>query len=443
MNKKGLFISPDGSNQFKIFCIISMLFLVLGFSTGMIDILNKHFQNTLEITKAKSALIQFANYISYFFVAIPAGILAQRYGYKSGIIAGLVLIMCGTSTFMLATFYGEYLFFLAGIFILAAGLTCIETIANPYVIILGNKDGGAARLNISQSIAGLGLIFGPLIGGHFVLSATGEVSKSNDGLFVPYLGIFLAVTLILLIFFRTKVPEVIPEADEKIAAADKPFWMLPHFILAVVAQFLYVAGQTGIFSFFINYVVEHSPTMSAGLSSLLPVTWTYNADNLYRITERGASQMLAFGGFGLFMIGRLTGGMILSKIKTHIVLSVFAFINALLMVIIIYSDGYIAIISLILSFYFMSIMFPAIFSLGIAGLGGQTKKASSVIVMSIVGGAVMPIIMGAIADRYNMATGFIMPLICFIFILFYSITWSRLYRGINTSSNDKSLMVSH
>ncbi|WP_044172287.1 MFS transporter [Phytobacter massiliensis] len=442
MNRQGLFTSPDGSNQLKIFCIISMLFLVLGFSTGMIDILNKHFQNTLEITKAKSALIQFANYISYFFVAIPAGMLAQRYGYKSGIVVGLILIMCGTSTFMLATFYGEYLFFLAGIFILAAGLTCIETIANPYVIILGNKDGGAARLNISQSIAGLGLIFGPLIGGHFVLSATGEVSKTNDGLFIPYLGIFLAVTLILFIFSRTKVPEVVPEADESIGAAGKPFWMFPHFILAVVAQFLYVAGQTGIFSFFINYVVEHSPAMSAGLVSILPSSWCYQADEVYKFTERGASQLLAFGGFGLFMIGRLTGGMILSKIKTHVVLAFFALINSALMIVIIYSDGYLAVVSLILSFYFMSIMFPAIFSLGISGLGGQTKKASSIIVMSIVGGAVMPIIMGAIADHYNMATGFIMPLICFIFILCYSLFWPKLYSR-NDSLNNERPAVSH
>lgn len=438
MKKTGLFISPDGNNQFKIFCIISMLFLVLGFSTGMIDILNKHFQNTLEISKAKSALIQFANYISYFFVAIPAGILAQRYGYKSGIIVGLVLIMCGTSTFMLATVHGEYMFFLTGIFILAAGLTFIETIANPYVIVLGNNDGGAARLNISQSIAGLGLIFGPLIGGHFVLSATGEVSKTNDGLFVPYLGIFLAVTLILLVFFRTKVPEVTPEADERISATEKPFWQLPHFVFAVIAQFLYVAGQTGIFSFFINYVVEHSPSMTLSLASLLPSTWTYSTGSFYQITERGASQILAFGGFGLFMIGRLTGGMLLSKIKTQVVLSTFALINSVLMVIIIYSDGYLATISLVLSFYFMSIMFPAIFSLGIAGLGGQTKKASSIIVMSIVGGAVMPMLMGAIADHYDMATGFIMPLICFAFILFYALTWTKLYRGQNTE-----IAVSH
>ncbi|VUS81152.1 MFS transporter [Klebsiella spallanzanii] len=438
MKKTGLFISPDGNNQFKIFCIISMLFLVLGFSTGMIDILNKHFQNTLEISKAKSALIQFANYISYFFVAIPAGILAQRYGYKSGIIVGLVLIMCGTSTFMLATVHGEYMFFLTGIFILAAGLTFIETIANPYVIVLGNNDGGAARLNISQSIAGLGLIFGPLIGGHFVLSATGEVSKTNDGLFVPYLGIFLAVTLILLVFFRTKVPEVTPEADERISATEKPFWQLPHFVFAVIAQFLYVTGQTGIFSFFINYVVEHSPSMTLSLASLLPSTWTYSTGSFYQITERGASQILAFGGFGLFMIGRLTGGMLLSKIKTQVVLSTFALINSVLMVIIIYSDGYLATISLVLSFYFMSIMFPAIFSLGIAGLGGQTKKASSIIVMSIVGGAVMPMLMGAIADHYDMATGFIMPLICFVFILFYALTWTKLYRGQNAE-----IAVSH
>lgn len=429
MNKSGLFISPDGNNQLKIFCIISVLFLVLGFSTGMIDILNKHFQNTLEITKAKSALIQFANYISYFFVAIPAGLLAQRYGYKSGIIVGLVLIMCGTSTFMLATMHGEYVFFLTGIFILAAGLTFIETIANPYVIVLGNKDGGAARLNISQSIAGLGLIFGPLIGGHFVLSATGDVSRTNDGLLVPYLGIFLAVTVILLVFFRTRVPEIVPEADERVNTGDKSFWQQPHFIFAVIAQFLYVAGQTGIFSFFINYVVEHSPAMTQSFAGLLPSTWTYSVGEIFHITERGASQLLAFGGFGLFMIGRLTGGILLSKVKTQVVLSTFALINALLMIVIIYSDGYLATLSLVLSFYFMSIMFPAIFSLGIAGLGGQTKKASSIIVMSIVGGAVMPMLMGAIADHYDMATGFFMPLICFIFILFYALAWPKLYRG--------------
>lgn len=216
MKKTGLFISQDGSNQIKVFCIISILFLVLGFSTGMIDVLNKHFQNTLEISKAKSALIQFANYISYFFVAIPAGMLAQKYGYKAGIIVGLILIICGTNTFMVATSYDTYLFFLAGIFILAAGLTFIETVANPYVIVLGNKEGGAARLNISQSIAGLGLIIGPLVGGHFVLSSTSEVSKTNDGLFIPYFIIFLSVTIIVFVFAKTKVPEIQPETDEKI-----------------------------------------------------------------------------------------------------------------------------------------------------------------------------------------------------------------------------------
>lgn len=428
MKKTGLFISQDGSNQIKVFCIISILFLVLGFSTGMIDVLNKHFQNTLEITKAKSALIQFANYISYFFVAIPAGMLAQKYGYKAGIIVGLVLIMCGTSTFMVATSYDTYLFFLAGIFILAAGLTFIETVANPYVIVLGNKEGGAARLNISQSIAGLGLIIGPLVGGHFVLSSTSEVSKTNDGLIIPYLIIFFAVTIIVFIFAKTKVPEIQPETDEKINKEDKPFWKYPHFIFAVVAQFLYVAGQTGIFSFFINYVVEHSPLISVELAEILPNTWRYNEGDLFKISERGASQMLAFGGFGLFMIGRLTGGMILSKIKTHIILIIFALVNTLLMLVIINADGYLAIASLILSFYFMSIMFPAIFSLGIAGLGKQTKKASSVIVMSIVGGAVMPITMGAIADHYNMAVGFTMPLFCFVLIFTYAIFWPKLYR---------------
>ncbi len=430
MSIKNMFTTPDGKNHGFTFFLLTCLFLVLGFSTGLIDILNKHFQNTLQVSKAASALVQFANYIGYFIMAIPAGLLAKRYGYKGGILIGLALIALGAFWFISATRIGEYWAFLVGLFVLATGLTCIETIANPYATVLGTADKGAARLSLSQSCTGIGLIFGPLIGGHFILSATGDVNTSNDTLLIPYLGIGLVVTLLVVVFFFTRIPNIIPQADEPQHVgrqARLSLWQRPHFVLAIAAQFLYVAGQTGVFSFFINYVVDHSPLLSHSLTLYLPLSWSWETPDGWRFTERGASQLLAFGGFGLFMIGRFTGGLLLSKIAAHQILWTFSAINIVLMAIVMFTAGWLAVFSLIISFYFMSIMFPTIFALGIFGLGEQTQKASSYIVMAIVGGAVMPMLMGGIADSFSMAAGFIMPLICFVGIGLYGIFWPQLH----------------
>ncbi|WP_050875022.1 L-fucose:H+ symporter permease [Yersinia frederiksenii] len=443
MSIKNMFTTPDGKNHGFTFFLLTCLFLVLGFSTGLIDILNKHFQNTLQVSKAESALVQFANYIGYFVMAIPAGILARRYGYKGGIFIGLALIALGAFWFISAASIGEYWAFLVGLFILATGLTCIETIANPFATVMGSPEQGAARLNLSQSCTGIGLIFGPLIGGHFILSATGDVNTSNDALFIPYMGIGLAVAILALVFFFTKIPDITPESDLPQAddAQNSPsLWQRPHFVLAIVAQFLYVAGQTGVFSFFINYVVDHSPLFEQTVAAFLPDSWSWQSPEGWKFTERGASQLLAFGGFGLFMIGRFTGGLLLSKISAHKLLWIFAAIDCVLMVIIMFAEGWLAIVSLVLSFYFMSIMFPTIFALGIFGLGEQTKKASSYIVMSIVGGAVMPMLMGGIADAYSMALGFVMPLGCFAIIGLYGLFWTKLHtQSINRA---KAMAVS-
>lgn len=424
-----MFSTPDGKNHLASFLLLTCLFLVLGFSTGLIDVLNKHFQNTLNVSKAESALVQFANYIGYFFMAIPAGILAQRFGYKGGIFAGLALIACGAFCFILATRSEEFWAFLVGLFILATGLTCIETIANPYAAVMGPPDKGAARLNLSQSVTGIGLILGPLIGGHFILSSTGEVSTSNESLFVPYLGIGVAVLLLAALFLFKKMPDITPEEETTVSGQSTgtdSLWKKPHFVFAIVAQFFYVAGQTGIFSFFINYVVDHSPLFSLATAQWLPESWSWNTSEGWKITERGASQLLAFGGFGLFMIGRFTGGLLLSKYASHKILYVFSIINCLLMLITMFSSSWAGVLALILSFYFMSIMFPTIFALGISGLGEKTKKASSYIVMAIVGGAVMPMAMGAIADIWSMSVGFVMPLFCFVLIGMYGFFWQSL-----------------
>lgn len=208
------------------------------------------------------------------------------------------------------------------------------------------------------------------------------------------MGIGLAVAILALVFFFTRIPDITPESDmpqEGDAQNTPSLWQRPHFVLAIVAQFLYVAGQTGVFSFFINYVVDHSPLFSQTVAAFFPTSWSWLSLDGWKFTERGASQLLAFGGFGLFMIGRFTGGLLLSKISAHKLLGIF-------------------------------------------GLGEQTKKASSYIVMSIVGGAVMPMLMGGIADAYSMALGFVMPLGCFVVIGLYGLFWTKLH----TKSNNQA-----
>ena len=240
----------------------------------MIDVLNKHFQDSLHISKMQSALVQFANYMGYFFMAIPSGILARRFGYKGAIIIGLALVAAGAFWFIPATHIGTYWAFLLGLFILAAGLTCLETVANPYTTVLGPKESSAVRINLAQSGNGVGWMIGPVLGGFFVLSATSEANTSNADLYKPYLIVAIVVTLLMFIFVFAKVPDLKAEEECKVEggpakAAVKPLFKRWHFILAMVAQFFYVAAQTGIFSFFINYIASDAPTLGQNSASKL------------------------------------------------------------------------------------------------------------------------------------------------------------------------------
>ena len=230
----------------------------------MIDILNKHFQDSLHITKAESAFVQFANYMGYFFMAIPSGLLAIRFGYKGAIIIGLSFVALGAFWFIPATHIGTYWAFLLGLFILAAGLTCLETVCNPYATVLGPPESGTARINLAQSANGIGWMIGPVLGGYFVLSATGEPITTNTDLYKPYLIVAIVVAVIAFIFMISKVPDLHNLEESKIEIAPgkvaaKPLWKRSHFVLAVAAQFFYVAAQTGIFSFFINYIATDIP----------------------------------------------------------------------------------------------------------------------------------------------------------------------------------------
>jgi FHS family L-fucose permease-like MFS transporter len=369
--------------------------------------------------------------MGYFCMAIPAGLLAKRFGYKGGILIGLMLIATGALWFIPAIHIGKFWAFLMGLFVLATGMTCLETIANPYATVLGSAKHAATRINLAQSCNGIGWIMGPVVGGSFIMSKTAVSNTSNQTLFIPYLGIAIAVGLLILVFSQSDIPDIKPEDDYHLddtvpTEHAKSIWAHPHFVLAVVAQFFYVAGQTGIFSYFVNYITQDIPALPASLATSLPAGWAAIplGGSAYHVSDYGGSQLLAYGGFSMFLLGRFVGSAILRFSAAHKTLAAFAVLAAMAALLVFLNLGWISVVALFANFFLMSIMFPTIFALGIHGLGTRTKIASSFIVMAIVGGALMPFVMGTIADKYHsMTPGFIVPFFCFVVVAFYAFTW--------------------
>jgi len=402
--KQSLVAAPGGKSYLVPFILITSLFLLWGFAHGLLDVLNKHFQGVFTMTKAESGLVQFSTYIAYFLMALPAGAFMKRYGYRKGIIMGLLLFAIGAFGFIPAAFLHSATPFLIALFVIACGLCILETAANPYSTILGPLASAAQRLNLSQSFNGLGWILGPLVGGLLIFGAS---EGDSMALTKPYILVGGIVLFVALLFFFTKLPEIKPEEEEEVTAIveEKPaasLWKRRQFVRSVVAQFCYCAAQTGIFGFFINYVTEMDP----GISNLR------------------ASRILAFGGMALFMIGRLSGSFTMKWLAPGRLLTWYSLLSAVCMALVVASVGTLSLYALYLSFFFMSIMFPTIFALGLEGMGVYTKKASSYIVMGVAGGAFSPMLMGYIGEE-NMALGFIVPLIAFLYILYFAIKCNR------------------
>lgn len=403
-NRTSLFAAPKGKSYLIPFILITSLFLLWGFAHGLLDVLNKHFQTVFTMSKAESGLVQFSTYIAYFIMALPAGLFMKRFGYKRGIILGLTLFALGSFAFIPAAFLHSSIPFLIALFVIACGLCILETAANPYSTVLGPASSAAQRLNLSQSFNGLGWILGPLVGGMLIFA---ENDADPFTLTKPYILIGSIVLVVALLFLFTKLPEVQPEAEVEdseitLSHPQKSMWKHPQFVRSIAAQFCYCAAQTGVFSFFINYVTEADAS----------------------ITNFQASQILAFGGMTLFMLGRLSGSFIMKWIAPGRLLAVFAAIDAICMLLVVGSMGTISLYALYVSFFFMSIMFPTIFALGLEGMDGYTKKASSFIVMGVAGGAFSPMLMGWIGAE-SMATGFIVPLVCFGYILYFAVACKR------------------
>lgn len=380
--------------------LVTSLFFLWGFAYGLLDVLNKHFQETLDITKGRSMWLQAAYFGAYFLIALPAGLFMQSRGYKKGIIFGLLLYAIGALLFYPSAQNASFSFFLLALFILASGLTFLETAANPYITVLGRPETSEFRLNLSQSFNGVGAFLGPLVGG--LLFFGDESSTGTAGLESVqwvYIAIAVVVLVVAAFFLRTPMPEIIEEqANFNTEQTGRGLLQQSHFIWAVVTQFFYVAAQVGIAALFINYCTEK------GLG----------------ISNEKASYLLS-GSLLLFTIGRFAGTALMKWIAPHRLLAIYAFINIMLSAGVIWLQGMISIYTLMAIFFFESIMFPTIFALGVKNLGGATKKGSSFIIMSIVGGALVPLAMGALAERYSTPFSYIVPLVCFLIVFAFAV----------------------
>ncbi len=536
--KQSLFVMQDGKNLMFTFILVSSLFLLWGFCNGMIDVMDKHFQEELHLTLSQSAWVQFAHYLGYFLMSLPAGWLATKLGYKGGIIAGLLMVAVGGLWFIPATHIAAFWAFLLGVCFIASGLTFLETIANPYTTVLGPPQYAATRINLAQSCNGIGWIFGPIAGGLFFYGkdATGA-STGSQTLWIPYAGVAAVVLLLAVVFYFAKVPDIKTEDDyhlddsEAVAensshagrevdrglvyfllllnaavltgicgmilwlilslfslgqslvgiasAVPHPagmpitaensllvaicaagclifvvvavaliptarkishhsIWSHPHFSAATLAQFFYVAAQAGIFSFLINYMTSEPPAIPAAWDTAATHSWfETGTDGVLRVNNQGASNLASLG-FIFFLVGRFTGAGLLKKFSAHKILGLYGVLNVVACLLVFCKLGWLSVACVFLSYFFMSIMFPTIFALGIFGLGVRAKKASAFIVMAIMGGAILPKLMGAVADNYDMSRGFIVPLVCFACVALYGFCWSKLshadsLQGVSTS----------
>ncbi len=645
-DRQSMFVTGDGRNVVLTFTLVSSLFLLWGFCNGMIDVMDKHFQEELHLSLSQSAWVQFAHWMGYFLMALPAGWLATRLGYKGGIIAGLLLVAVGGAWFIPATKIAAFWAFLLGVCVVASGLTFLETVANPYTTVLGPRRYAATRINLAQSCNGVGWILGPIAGGLFFYArdATGR-STGAQTLWIPYAGVAVVVLLLVIVFYFAPVPDITAEDDYAVDGDDEPsatagdairpvnrrvvyplllgnvavllgvvgmilwlilgaldlgpraiglasliphpssyvitadnalaivlgalgclavvvtaialrrvtarlshrsIWAHEHFSGATLAQFFYVAAQAGIFSFLINYMTSEPPGLPASwlnestrqwvelrtalagsdfrdvpslaaklrdradpvseylasnlsggtlgvltryqngsasqttlrvsimqdLNSLILRQSIYGPerfseirlqektrellsqdaagrnearlnrllladaypgelpfrDGILAVTNQAAASLASFG-FICFLLGRVSGAGLLRRFSAHKVVGLYGVMNVAACFLVFLKLGWVSVVSVFLSYFFMSIMFPTIFALGIFGLGARAKRASAYIVMGIVGGAILPKVMGAVADHYDMSRGFIVPMACFALIACYGYAWPRLSRA--------------
>jgi len=399
------------------FILICTLFFMWAFLHNINGILIPKLKKVCHLSDTQSSLIDLAVYLAYFAMAIPAGLFSHRFGYKKGILLGLLLYAAGALIFLPAADDRSFALFLLALFIAASGAAFLETMANPYATILGTPETSEQRLNFAQSFNGLGAVVAPLIGTRLILSGIEHSQSELDAMSArgqlksylqleasslkpPYLVIAIILILLAIVFFFVKLPEVTETTEGGHSASKFSISILrvSHVRWAAIGEFFYVGAQAGILSFFIRFA-------------------RYTAD----IHEKEAGTLYTFAMVG-FMAGRFLGTFFMRYVNPARLLSLYAVINICLVLISLMTHGRIAVYTLMLTPFFMSIMFPTIFALGIKDLGEEAKLASSFLVMAIIGGAFTPLMMGLISDKTgSIQIAYIMPVICFAFILYFGL----------------------
>jgi FHS family L-fucose permease-like MFS transporter len=393
------------------FILITSLFFLWGFAHNLDPILIPHLKRSFTLTTTQATLVDSSVFIAYFFMAIPAGFIMKKFGYKTGVIVGLLFFAIGCFLFVPSANFQSYNYFLIALFIIACGLTILETAANPYAAALGDPANSTQRLNLAQSFNGLAAALAPVIGARIVLTKNHSEAELNvmtetarkvalaseaSSVKMPYIVLGVILLCIALLFALIHLPKIKDEAEK--ASSKNIFHSLKHRHLtwAVIAQFFYVGAQVSVFSLFILYA-----TKSAGL------------------TEVTAADYLGACGIA-FLIGRFLGTFLMKYIRPERLLMAYSLINILLSLVAIFYTGMVTVYAVVGICFFMSIMFPTIFALGIKNLKGDTEYGSSLIIMSIVGGAVLPRAFGIISDETkNIQMGYFVPLLCFAVTMFF------------------------
>ncbi len=425
--KNGASAKPSASHvlfptgQLVPFILVTGLFFLWAIPNNLNDVLIRQFMKSFTLTRMQAGLVQFAFYLGYFFLAMPAALLMRKLGYKAGIVIGLLLFGMGCFLFWPAALAGHYVYFLCALFVIASGLSFLETASNPFIAQLGDPDSSESRLNFSQAFNPLGSITGALIGTVFIfsgieLSPQEIAAQKAHGLYEaylrtetlrvikPYLVIGAVAIFWALLILRTKFPAI--QSEHESGCGDhghvRELFRYPHFLWAVLAQFLYVGAQVGTWSYFIQYVQEstHQPEKIAG----------------YFLT----------GTLAAFGVGRFASAYLMRSIAPSKLMGAYSVANIVLVSLGVLFPGWFGLWCVFLTSFFMSLMFPTIFALGLKGLGPNTKIGASLLVMAIVGGAVLTPLMGFISDKFhNVAWAYVVPLVAYIAIAMYSFFGSR------------------
>src|SRR5689334_23676107 len=400
------------------FTLIASLFFLWAFGVNLNDILIPRFKNAFGLSDFQSSFIQVAFFSGYCLAALPAGRLIEKIGYKRGILTGLALCASGALLFVPASASGTYAFFLVALFVMACGQSFLEVAANPYVTILGPSESSERRLNFAQSFNAVGAVLSPLVGRSWILTgveytpaqlavmSSAQVqayrAEQAGSVKIPYLviaGIFVVVAAAI---YFTHLPDVVDEKAANDSSAEPGSGSVsahPHLIKGVLAQFFYVGAQVGVASFVIRFAQHTVPGM----------------------TQRVAAYYLLGHQIG-FMIGRFAGSALMKIVAPARLLSIFAIGCLISVTVALLASGIVPVWAVVLIGFFHSIMFPTIFALGIKNLGPLTKRGSSMMVMAIIGGALFPAIMGRISDASNIQTAFIVPLICYVYVLYFALS---------------------